>query len=99
MRSATPTRSRLRNRRSAESAGSAPIDSARSTSSRGRHDVTTLEGRRSPSARRSPLELLLDSGGVEAARGQENVRVEPEVGELGDEPLVALGNACEGGLD
>src|SRR5581483_9929388 len=44
-------------------------------------------------------ELVLDAGRVEAARGEQHVAVEPEVGELFDEPLVRLGRAGERRLD
>ena len=60
--------------------------------------------RRRPVRRRAPDEawrrrdyreraaqLVLDGGRVEAARGEQDVAVEPEVGELRDEALVALG--------
>src|SRR5262245_58585737 len=101
MMSATPTRRRLRKRRSAESAGSAPISSARSTSPRSR-PLTTSEGRRSASrsARgRAPRELVFDRGGIETPCGEQDVRVEPEVRDLRDEPLVALPRPRESRLD
>ena len=44
-------------------------------------------------------ELVLDGGRVEPAGGEQDVAVEPEVGELLDEALVALGRAGERGLD
>src|SRR5579859_1529988 len=44
-------------------------------------------------------ELGLDVVGVEAARGEQHVRVEPEVRELLDEPLVTLGGSGERRLD
>src|SRR5207245_723967 len=44
-------------------------------------------------------ELGLDVVRVEAACREQHVGVEPEVGELLDEPLVALGRAGECGLD
>ena len=49
--------------------------------------------------RASPFELLLDEARVEAARGEQHVGVEPEVGDLLHEPLVALGCAGERDLD
>src|SRR5262245_21946443 len=98
---AMPTRRRLRKRRSVESVGSAPIESARSKNPGSRPDLTTDEARRSrPSARgRAPFELALDGIRVEAAGGEQDVRVEPEIGELGHEPLVALPRPGEGRLD
>src|SRR5512134_3800601 len=98
---AMPTSRRFRKRSSLVSAGSAPIESAPSTSSRILPDSTTAEARRwRPSARgRAPLELILDRRRIEAAGGQEHVRVEPESRDLGDEPLVALPRAGERRLD
>ena len=40
-------------------------------------------------------ELLLDPLRVEAARGQQDVAVEPEVGKLLDEALVGVGHGGE----
>src|SRR5207244_3691361 len=48
---------------------------------------------------RTALELRLDGRWIEAACGEQHVAVEPEVGELLDQPLVALGRARERGLD
>ena len=44
-------------------------------------------------------ELVLDGRGLQPARREEHVRVEPEVGELLDEPLVRLGDRGERCLD
>ncbi len=59
--------------------------------------------RRPPRARRSVSdaagELVLDRRRVEPARGEQDVAVEPEVGELLDQALVALAGAGERGLD
>ena len=44
-------------------------------------------------------ELLLDPLGIEAAGGEEDVAVEPEVGELLDEALVGVGDRRERRLD
>src|SRR5262249_17231650 len=46
-----------------------------------------------------PHELVLDCCRVEAARSEQDVAVEPEVGDLLDEALVALAGAGESGLD
>ena len=43
--------------------------------------------------------LALDRGRVEAARGEQDVAVKPEVGELLDQALVALACAGERCLD
>ena len=48
---------------------------------------------------RPPHELVLDGGRVEPARGEQDVAVKPEVGELLDQALVALAGAGERGLD
>ena len=53
----------------------------------------------SPCRARSPDELVLDDARVEATRGEQDVGVEPEIGDLLDEPLVALGGAGERDLD
>src|SRR5581483_6604587 len=50
-------------------------------------------------AGRAAPELVLDCGRVEAARGEQDVAVKPEVGELLDEALVALGRAGERRFD
>ena len=47
----------------------------------------------------APLELGLDIGRIEPARGERDVGREPEVGELRDEALVVLGGHSQGGLD
>jgi hypothetical protein len=61
-------------------------------------DGATIVGRtvrrRMPSA-----ELLLDRRRLQSARREEHVAVEPEVGELLDEPLVGLGDGGQRGLD
>src|SRR4029079_14893389 len=44
-------------------------------------------------------ELLLDRRLLQAARCEEDVAVEPEVGQLLDETLVGLGDGGHGGLD
>ena len=59
----------------------------------------THASRRSSSPPRAPRELVLHERRVEPARGEEHVRVEPQVGDLGDETLVALGGTGESDLD
>ena len=43
-----------------------------------------------PALASAPLELGVDIGRVEPARGQRDVGREPEVGDLGDDALVVL---------
>src|SRR5262249_30834725 len=52
-----------------------------------------------PCSAASTDELVLDGCRVEAARREQDVAVEPEVGELLDEPLVALGRPGERRFD
>src|SRR6185369_9246432 len=57
---------------------------------------------RRPSAPRlsdAAHELVFDRGRVEAAGREQDIGVEPEVGELLDQAVVALGNTGERGLD
>src|SRR5207253_8912748 len=70
------------------------------------HETVTIQRRKRTPGREpraasadAPTELVLDGGRIEPARREQHIAVEPEVGELLDEPLVALARAGERGLD